>query len=131
MRALLLTIMVVLSACERPGIDPQPDAGTAVDARSIDAPTPIDAPTGTVCAAKNPLVQLIYTCQFVWSQCGARADHEINCTIQAAGSLRFSLCDCKVGGVQVREFASTTICDATSWPELEATANEQCGWDLR
>ena len=100
---------------------------------TADAAADATLPTGTTCATKTPVVQLIYTCDFVWSQCTgtSASDHEVSCTIQAAGSLRFSLCDCIVGGVHQQQFTSTTICASGSWADLEAAANTQCSWDLR
>jgi len=102
-----------------------------VDA-SIDAKPPVDAAVGTVCTTKDPVVQLIYTCDFVWSQCTGTmpTNHEVDCRIQTAGTLKFSLCDCKLGGVAQQQFTSTTICASTSWPALEMIVNQQCGWDL-
>jgi hypothetical protein len=132
----IFVLALVLSACttEGGGSDPQIDAAPAVDAApSIDAAPLPDAPTATVCAAKEPVVQLIVTCDFQWQQCSgtSTANHEIDCRIQAAGSLRFSLCDCKRNGVAQMQFTSTTICGFGTWPEVEAEANQRCGWNLQ
>jgi len=132
---LMVGCLLASAACQEedngPGAPVDAPAGMPVDAM-VDAKKPVDAAVGTVCAAKDPVVQLIYTCDFVWSQCTGTmpANHEIDCKIQAAGSLRFSLCDCKLGGAAQQQFTSTTICDSTSWAALEAVANQQCGWDL-
>ena len=132
----ILIALLVLGACttEGAGSDPQIDAGSAaVDAApSIDAPPLPDAPTATVCASKEPVVQLIYTCDFQWQQCSgtSTANHEIDCQIQAAGALRFSLCDCKRNGTSQMQFTSTVICGFGTWAEVEAEANMRCGWNL-
>jgi hypothetical protein len=35
-----------------------------------------------------------------------------------------------VGGASQMQFTSTTICGLGTWPDLEAAANTQCGWNL-
>ncbi len=134
MRTVLIAF-VLLAACTTEGSQgPDIDAGvTGPDAKGMgDAHPAPDAATATSCAVKDPVVQLIYTCDFKWSQCtGVMAsDHEVSCQIQAAGSLRFSLCECKLNGVSQMQFTSTTICGLGSWPELEMEANMRCMWHL-
>jgi hypothetical protein len=135
MRLALLVCLLAACSTEGGGSDPQTDAGTAADAAPMADARPAlpDAPNATVCAAKEPVVQLIYTCDFKWTQCSgtSNANHEINCKIQAAGSLRFSLCDCMVNGTSQMQFTSTTICGLGSWPELEGEANMRCAWNLQ
>lgn len=132
-----LLLAVVGCTAEGSGGDPSIDAGAATSdaAPTSDVPSaPLpDAPSATVCAAKEPVVQLIYTCDFQWSQCSgtSTANHEVDCQIQAAGSLRFSLCECKRNGVSQMQFTSTTICGFGTWPEVEAEANMRCGWNLQ
>jgi len=133
MRSFLVACLL-LGACTTEGTeDPSGnvDAGvTTPDSKPTpDAPP---APTTTVCAMKDPVVQLIYTCDFKWSQCTGTApsDHEVNCKIQAAGSLRFSLCDCMLNGTQQMQFTSTTICGLDNWQAVEAEANMRCMWNL-
>ena len=129
----LLSAVCVLAGCGSNAGPSDVDAQVGHIDAGADAKvhTP-DAAVSTVCAAKNPVVQLIYTCDFTWQQCTGTmpADHEIDCRIQAAGTLRFSLCDCKVGGVAQMQFTSTTICASASWPDLETIVNTKCGWDL-
>lgn len=62
------------------------------------------------------MIQLIYTRGFQWQQCSgtSTANHEISCQIQAAGSLRFSLCECMRNGAPEMQFTSTTI-----WQRVE------------
>lgn len=132
-RLVLALFVVTLSACTTADDDGDPAADAAV---STDAPLPvdaraIDAPVGTTCAVKEPLVQLIYTCQFAWRQCTGGADRMLDCEITAVGSHRFSLCSCVVGGQTTMQFSSTTVCGATTWSEVEQVVNAQCGWDLR
>ena len=132
----LVLIALALAACTESGKGDgsgAPDAAVAMpDARSIDAPAP-DAPMaqGTVCTNKVDNGALIYTCNYQWKSCTPGPDREVDCRIQAAGSLRFSLCDCKVGGVSQMQFTSTMICAQTTWAGLEMIANQQCGWDLK
>ena len=135
MRKTLIALAVFLAACDGSGAS-TPDAAVhvgspdaAIDARSL----PPDAPTvsGTVCTNKVDNGALIYTCNYQWQTCSAGADREVDCHIQAAGSLRFSLCDCKIGGVSQMQFTSTTVCAQTSWAALETIVNQQCQWDLK
>ena len=134
---LLIGCVLASAACQEEDGGPS-GPGSPVDAPSaqvdaaIDAKPPIDAALGTTCAMKDPVVQLIYTCDFVWSQCTGTSslDHEVDCKIQTAGSLRFSLCDCKLGGSAQQQFTSTMICGSTTWADIEMIANQQCGWDL-
>ena len=132
-----LLIAMILAACSESGTGDgggAPDAAVhvAVDAPAADAPRP-DAPVpqGTVCTNKVDGGALIYTCNYQWKSCSSGPDREVDCRIQAAGSLRFSLCDCKVGGVSQMQFTSTMICAQTTWAGLEMIANQQCGWDLK
>lgn len=129
-----LACLLLFAACSSEGTAaPDVDAGTeASDGARADARPMTDAAVTTVCASKDPVVQLIYTCDFQWKQCSgtSTADHEIDCKIQAAGSLRFSLCDCKVSGASQMQFTSTSICGLGSWPDVEAEANMRCGWNL-
>src|SRR4051812_35235628 len=125
MRLMFVTLFV-LGACSSSGDGDgggAPDAATHTPAdAAVDAkPVAPDAPaiTGTVCSNKVDGGALIYTCNYQWKQCNAGADREVDCHIQAAGSLRFALCDCKVGGVSQKQFASTTICAQTTWGALE------------
>lgn len=134
MRTVLIAF-VLLAACTTEGSqEPDIDAGVAgADAKGMgDAQPAPDAATATTCAMKDPVVQLIYTCDFKWSQCTGimASDHEVSCQIQAAGSLRFSLCECKLNGVSQMQFTSTTICGLGSWQELEMEANLRCMWHL-
>jgi hypothetical protein len=131
----ILVACVLLAACTSSGTEGSDvDAGVSgPDAKAMgDAHPAPDAATATSCAMKDPVVQLIYTCDFKWSQCTGvmPSDHEVSCTIQAAGSLRFSLCECKLNGVSQMQFTSTTICGLASWPALEMEANTRCMWNL-
>lgn len=132
-----LVIAMTLGACTDSGKGEggsAPDAAVHAmpDASSIDAAPP-DAPIpqGTACANKVDGGALIYTCNYQWKSCTPGPDREVDCHIQAAGSLRFSLCDCKVGGVSQMQFTSTQICAQTTWGGVEMIANQQCGWDLK
>lgn len=135
MRPYLAVLLLVVACSSQGGNEPPADAAKGMQGSAMpDAHVPVpDAPTATVCAVKDPVVQLIYTCDFQWKQCSgtSTADHEIDCQIQTAGTLRFSLCDCKVNGASQKQFTSTTICASASWPELETTANMQCDWNLQ
>ncbi|MBZ0238922.1 MAG: hypothetical protein K8M05_41810 [Deltaproteobacteria bacterium] len=131
--ALALFVLAATAACTASDDDGEPAADAAV---SVDAALPvdarvIDAPAGTTCAVKEPIVQLIYTCQFAWRQCTGGADRMLDCQITAVGSLRFSLCSCMVGGQTTTQFTSETVCGSTAWSQVEAIVNTQCGWDLR
>ncbi len=132
MRSILIAF-VVLAGCRSEGTEGgDVDAGvTATPDAKVTADAP-PAPVTTVCAAKDPVVQLIYTCDFKWSQCTGTtpSDHEVSCQIQAAGQLRFSLCECRLNGVSQMQFTSTTICGLGSWQELEMEANARCMWNL-
>jgi hypothetical protein len=131
-RILFALSLAAVAACSADDPDPDPatDAGIAVDAAlSVDARV-IDAPVGTTCAVKEPIVQVGFTCRFQWRQCTGSSDRTLDCRIQNVAGHVFSLCDCIVGGGSTMQFVSTTVCDAATWSELEATVNAQCGWNL-
>lgn len=135
--ARVLLIAMTLSACTDSGKGDgggAPDAAVHAmpDAPSIDAPSP-DAPMaqGTVCTNKVDNGALIYTCNYQWKACTPGPDREVDCHIQAAGSLRFSLCDCKVAGVSQKQFTSTQLCAQSTWAGVEMITNQNCSWDLK
>lgn len=137
---LLFFVPVLASACTGGDGDsgtPSPDAGTqsAFDAaRSpLDAavPLPDAAPLGTACQAKDPVVQLGYTCNFVWSQCSDGDNYTLDCQIENVGGNVFSLCDCIVNGSVGMQTLSSQVCSQADWPSVEAIVNDKCGWDLR
>ena len=91
---LRLLCLIVVAACSSQGEEPPVDAATTHPTIDAHVATP-DAPpvaTSTTCASKDPVVQLIYTCDFQWKQCTgtSTADHEISCTIQSAGTRAYS-----------------------------------------
>ncbi|HEU0029469.1 MAG TPA: hypothetical protein VFQ53_02465 [Kofleriaceae bacterium] len=137
-RLAALALVVVAFGCG--GGKGDDDEPVLVDAPKppIDSPVVIDAPPtpdapppGVTCQMKDPVVQLGFTCDFVWSMCSDAATYEVNCRIQNVGGNVFSLCDCKLNGGAAGQFISTMICGSTEWTQVEAIANPECGWMLR
>lgn len=132
-RVLFSLALAAFAACAADDADPDPaaDAGVAIDA----APLPvdarvIDAPVGTTCAVKEPIVQVLHTCQFQWRQCTGGADRTLDCQVVGVAGHVFSACSCIVGGQTTMQFTSSTVCDSTTWTQVEAVVNAECGWNL-
>lgn len=119
------------------------DGGGAADASPSDAqvsgsadaaadaqPVPDAAPAGTVCQTKDPVFQVGHSCNLVWSDCTGGDAYAIDCRIENAGGLVFSLCDCLRNGAKTGEFLSSDVCSQADWASVEAIVNEHCGWDL-
>jgi hypothetical protein len=132
----LWLLLILASACgEKTGPGPGTvDAPIVADApRPPDAPPlpPVDAaPQGVVCAMKDPVVQIGFTCHIVWSQCTDQSTYDLSCRIQNVAGNVFSLCDCTQDGVAGAQFISTTVCGSTEFSQVEAVVNDKCGWDV-
>jgi hypothetical protein len=132
MRHRLACLLIVIACGDKKASEPEIDAAPEpIDAPPPDAPPPIDAFEGVFCALKDPVVQLGFTCHIVWSQCTDQATYDLDCRIQNVGGNVFSLCDCTLNGAPSGQFISTTICSSTTFGQVEAIANPECGWDLR
>lgn len=105
-------------ACKRSPFDVAGVCGTPAPNAPADCTLTNQLSTGTSCA-------------YAWQSCLDGHYYGIACQLTNIGGNIVTLCNCSVDGTNTGSFGGDEICNVSSTEMLDATAMQECGWDVR